>query len=116
MDSSKPLPIIAGTPPRSGSTTSSIISGLHWVAAATFAKRLMLPVSHDTLLRVVRRRGSPRFVPPTVIGINDWTWRRNQRYGTIICDLGRRKTIALLPDREPSTAQLGFRTAPRSAS
>lgn len=73
--------------------------------AATFAKRLMLPVSNDTLLRVVRRRGSPRFVPPTVIGIDDWAWRRNQRYGTIICDLERRKTIALLPDREPSTAQ-----------
>lgn len=73
--------------------------------AASFARRLMLPVSNDTLLRVVRRRGSPRFVPPTVIGIDDWAWRRNQRYGTIICDLERRKTIALLPDREPATAQ-----------
>jgi transposase len=73
--------------------------------AASFARRLMLPVSNDTLLRVVRRRGSPRFVPPAVIGIDDWAWRRNQRYGTIICDLERRKTIALLPDREPSTAQ-----------
>jgi transposase len=31
--------------------------------------------------------------------------RRNQRYGTIICDLERRKTIALLPDREPAIAQ-----------
>ncbi|SCX35296.1 Transposase [Agrobacterium rosae] len=65
----------------------------------------MVPVSNDTLLRVVRRRGTPRFVPPTVIGIDDWAWRRNQRYGTIICDLERRKTIALLPDREPATAQ-----------
>jgi len=73
--------------------------------AASFARRLMLPVSKDTLLRVVRRRGSPRFLPPTVIGIDDWAWRRNQRYGTIICDLERRKTIALLPDREPATAQ-----------
>ncbi len=73
--------------------------------AASFARHLMLPVSNDTLLRVVRRRGSPRFVAPTVIGIDDWAWRRNQRYGTIICDLERRKTIALLPDREPATAQ-----------
>jgi transposase len=73
--------------------------------AASFARRLMVPVSKDTLLRVVRRRGSLRFVPPTVIGIDDWAWRRNQRYGTIICDLERRKTIALLPDREPATAQ-----------
>jgi transposase len=73
--------------------------------AASFARRLMMPVSNDTLLRVVRRRGSPRFVAPSVIGIDDWAWRRNQRYGTIICDLERRKTIALLPDREPATAQ-----------
>jgi hypothetical protein len=62
--------------------------------AASFAQRLMLPVSNDTLLRLVRRRGSPRFVPPAVIGIDDWAWRRNQRYGTIICDLERRKIIA----------------------
>ena len=55
--------------------------------AATFARRLMLPVSNDTLLRVVRRRIDQRMVPPTVIGIDDWAWRRNQRYGTIICDL-----------------------------
>lgn len=73
--------------------------------AASFARRLMVPVSNDTLLRSVRRRGSPRFVPPAVIGIDDWAWRRNQRYGTIICDLERRKTIALLPDREPATTE-----------
>lgn len=40
--------------------------------AANFARRLMVPASNDTLLRVVRRRGSPRVVPPTVIGIDDW--------------------------------------------
>lgn len=73
----------------------------------------MLPVSNDTLLRVVRRRGSPRFVPPTVIGIDDWAWRRNQRYGTLICDLDRRKTIALLPDREPATAQAWLADQPQ---
>jgi len=49
--------------------------------AASFARRLMVRVSNDTLLRVVRRRGSPRFVPPTVIGIDDWAWRRDR--GTI---------------------------------
>jgi len=65
----------------------------------------VLPVSKDTLLRAVRRRSSPHPVPPTVVGIDDWAWRRNRRYGTIICDLERRRTIALLPDREPATAQ-----------
>lgn len=69
------------------------------------AHRLLLPVSNDTLLRAVRRRGTPHAIPPTVIGIDDWAWRRNQRYGTIVCDLERRKTVALLPDREAATAE-----------
>jgi transposase len=92
--------------------SSRLESIIHYVGLAlggrpgqSLARRLLLPVSNDTLLRIVRRRGTPRFVPPTVIGIDDWAWRRNQRYGTIICDLERRKTIALLPDREPATAQ-----------
>jgi transposase len=46
--------------------------------AASFAQRLMFPVSNDTLLRVVRRRGTPSFTPPSVVGIDDWAWRRNQ--------------------------------------
>lgn len=73
--------------------------------AACFAQRLMLSVSNDTLLRVVRKRRRPAFAPPSVIGIDDWAWRRNQRYGTIICDLERRRPIRLLPDRAPATAQ-----------
>ena len=81
--------------------------------AASFARRLMMPVSKDTLLRVVRRRGRPRFAPPTVIGIDDWAWKRNQRYGTLICDLERRRTIALLPDREPATAEAWLSAQPQ---
>lgn len=83
--------------------------------AASFAQRLMLPVSNDTLLRLVRRRGSPAFAPPIVIGIDDWAWRRNQRYGTLICDLERRRLIRLLPDREVATAQAWLSSQPQIA-
>ena len=81
--------------------------------AASFARRLMLPVSNDTLLRLVRRCGCPPFAAPSVIGIDDWAWRRNQRYGTIICDLEWRQPITLLPDREPATAQAGLAGQPQ---
>jgi transposase len=73
--------------------------------AASLARRLMMPVSNDTLLRVVRRKGCPAPPAPNIIGIDDWAWKRNQRYGAIICDLERRRPIKLLPDREPATAR-----------
>jgi transposase len=76
--------------------------------AANFARRLMLPVSKDTLLRVVRRRTHLPSNPPRVVGIDDWAWRRNQRYASIVCDLERRRVVRLLPDREPATAQAWF--------
>ena len=71
--------------------------------AACFAKRLMVPVSNDTLLRVVRRRAKLPTEPLNVIGIDDWAWRRNHRYGTIVCDLEHRRIVALLADRETAT-------------
>lgn len=73
--------------------------------AAGFAQQLMLPVSNDTLLRVVRRRTVMPSDPLIVVGIDDWAFRRNHRYGTIVCDLERRRIVALLPNRETATVQ-----------
>ncbi|MGH7603951.1 MAG: ISL3 family transposase [Gemmatimonadaceae bacterium] len=80
--------------------------------AASFAKRLMLPVSNDTLLRVVRRRTRPRTAPLVVAGIDDWAFRKNHRYGTIVCDLERRRIVALLPDREVATVRAWLSSRP----
>jgi hypothetical protein len=46
---------------------------------------------------------SPR--PGFVVGIDDWAFRRNHSYGTIVCDLERRRIVTLLPDREMATVQ-----------
>ncbi|SLN71777.1 Transposase [Roseivivax jejudonensis] len=48
-----------------------------------------------------------------MIGIDDWAWRRGQRYGTLICDLERRQVIDLLPDREPATVEAWLRAQPQ---
>ncbi len=72
---------------------------------ASFAKRLMLPVSNDTLLRLVRRRSQRPVETLRVVGIDDWAFRRNHRYGSIVCDLERRPIVTLLLDRERATVE-----------
>jgi transposase len=56
--------------------------------AACFSQRLMLPVSKDTLLRMVRRRARVPSDRLNVIGIDDWARRRNHSYGTIVTAIG----------------------------
>jgi transposase len=83
--------------------------------AASFAKRLVVPVSKDTLLRVVRRHARVPSAPLRVVGIDDWAWRRNHRYASIICNLEKRQIVRLLPDRELATAQAWFADHPTIA-
>lgn len=68
-------------------------------AGARLSRRLAMPVSGDTVLRLIRRRGTVPSPPPRVVGIDDWAWRRGRSYGTIVCDLERRRVIDLLPGR-----------------
>jgi transposase len=82
---------------------------------ASVAKRLMLPVSNDTLLRTVRRRAQRPTQPLKIVGIDDWAFRRNHRYGSVVCDLERRRIVALLPDREVPTVRAWLASHPEIA-
>lgn len=76
------------------------------------ACRLAIPVGKDTLLRTVRRRTARPRAPLSAVGIDDWAWRKGCQYGTVICDLERRRIAALLPDRASGTSAAGLRDHP----
>lgn len=61
--------------------------------------RLGIGVSDDTVLRQLKRCARESAPPPRIIGIDDWSWRKATRYGTIIVDLERRAVVDILHDR-----------------
>jgi transposase len=46
------------------------------------------------------------------VDIDDWAWRKGCQYGTVICDLERRRIVALLPDRASGTSAAWLRDHP----
>jgi len=69
-------------------------------------------VSRNTLLRMLRKQPTPSFPTPTVLGMDDFAFRKRHTYGTILVDLERRHPVALLPDRTAETVAQWLRAHP----
>ena len=67
-------------------------------AGSRLAADLGLLTSPDTLLRYIKHLPHLHLEPVRVLGIDDWSWRKRVRYGTILVDLERDKVVDLLPD------------------
>jgi hypothetical protein len=79
---------------------------------ARLARRLAIPVSPDTLLRLILRTPAPPRSTPPVLGLDDWAYRKGHRYGTILVELARNQVVDLLPDRQAGTVSSWLQAHP----
>ena len=91
---------------------AAIAFALGGQAGSRLACKLRMPISGDTLLRMIRSKPVPSPLEPEVIGVDDWAQRRGRVYGTIIVDLEQHRVIDLLTDRTAETLAQWLRNHP----
>jgi transposase len=71
-----------------------------------------MPVSPDTLLRLIRGVPEADLPTPTVLGVDDWAIHKGLTYGTILIDLERHRPVDLLPDRSSASLAAWLKAHP----
>lgn len=72
-------------------------------AGERLAEHLAVPVSGPTLLRLIRAMDLPEVPELTVLGVDEFAFRRGRRFGAILIDMDSRRPVDVLPDHTADT-------------
>jgi transposase len=110
------LPLVS---PRYGRQTSRLSETIRLIgyvlggeAGARLSERLGMKTSPDTVLRRLKLGPSVPVQGAKAVGVDDWAWRKGQRYGTILVDLESHAPIDLLPDRSADSLAAWLQSHP----
>ncbi len=100
---------------RADTALEAVAFALGGEAGSRLARRLSLPTSPDTLLRLIRRAPESAAPPVRICGVDDFAWRKRRCYGTALVDLERHRLIDLLPERSATSVAAWLRQHPEIA-
>jgi len=64
---------------RQGEVLSEAAGELGGKVGERIARLMSMSISHDTLLRLVRRSQPPATATPRVLGVDDFAWKKGRR-------------------------------------
>ena len=67
--------------------------------------KLGMPISDVSMLWSLFLLPSPEIGQVRVVGVDDWSWRRGKRFGSILVNLETHKIVDLLADREAESVR-----------
>jgi len=76
------------------------------------ADRIGIHSSPTTMLRRMMALSSPSSCQVSLLGIDDWSFRRGRKFGTLLVDLATHTVLDLLPDRNAESAAAWMREHP----